>query len=102
MKRFKIKIEPEALSDIREIINWYNQQQAGLGARFQKAAIRQINSLGKDPEIYAIRYEEIRCVMIRKFPYMIHFYLNSENHTVEVLAIICTSRDPKVWTEKTK
>lgn len=102
MKRLKIKIEPEALTDIREITNWYNQQQTGLGGRFQEAAIRQVDSLGKNPEIHAIRYQEIRCVMIRKFPYMIHFYLNNENHTVEVLAIISTSRDPKMWREKIK
>mgnify|MGYP000577916849 CR=1 FL=1 len=60
MKRYKVKIEPEALADIQDITDWYNEQQAGLGKRFQKTAIRHINALNIDPQIYAIRYKGIR------------------------------------------
>lgn len=101
MEKYKVKIEPEALTDIQEITDWYNEAKAGLGKRFQKTAIKHINSLNKDPHIYAIRYKEIRCVIIKKFPYMAHFYINEENKTVEVLAVISTSRNPKIWLEKT-
>ena len=34
MKKYKVKIEQEALKDIQEITNWYNDQQKGLGKRF--------------------------------------------------------------------
>ncbi len=102
MKKYTVKIEPEALADIQEITDWYNKAQAGLGKRFQKAAIKHINSLKTDPQVYAIRYKEIRCVLIKKFPYMAHFYVNDGNNTVEVLAVISTHRNPKIWQEKTK
>ncbi len=101
MKNYKVKIDPEALADIQEITDWYNEAQAGLGKRFQKTVIRHINLLNKDPQIYAIRYKEIRCVLIKEFPYMAHFYLNDENNTIEVLAVISTSRNPIIWKEKT-
>lgn len=101
MKKYKVKIEPEALADIQEITDWYNVAKAGLGKRFQKTTIKHINSLSKDPQIYAVRYKEIRCVVIKKFPYMAHFYVNDENNTVEVLAVISTDRNPKIWQEKT-
>ncbi len=39
--------------------------------------------------------------MKRKFPYMVHFYINPKTDTVEVLAVICTDRNPKIWEEKT-
>ena len=100
MKKYQVKIEPESLSDIQEITDQYNRQQTGLGKRFQKAAINQINSLNKDPHIYAIRYKEIRGILVKKFPYMAHFYINGEINTVEVLAVISTDQDPKIWTEK--
>ena len=102
MKKYKIKIEPEALTDIQEITKWYNKAQKGLGERFQNTTIKQINSLHTDPQIYAIRYKEIRCVLVSKFPYMIHFYINEENNMVEVLAVISTDRNPRIWKEKTK
>jgi plasmid stabilization system protein ParE len=101
MKKYKVKIEPEALAGIQEITDWYNDAQAGLGKRFQKMVIKHINSLSKDPHIYAIRYKEIRCVLIKKFPYMAHFYINDKNNTIEVLAVISTSRNPIIWKEKT-
>lgn len=101
MRKYKVRIEPVALADIQEITDWYNEAQAGLGKRFQNTAIKQINSLNKAPQIYAIRYKEIRCVVIKKFPYMAHFYINNENDTVEVLAVISTNRNPKIWQEKT-
>ena len=101
MKKYKVKIEPEALDDIQEITDWCNEQQKGLGGRFQEMAIKHINSLSKNPQIYAIRYKEIRCLVIKKFPYMAHFYINDKNNTVEVLAVISTDRNPKIWQEKT-
>jgi hypothetical protein len=55
MKKYKVKIESEALDDIQEITDWYNDAQEGLGKRFQKTAIKHINSLNKDPQIFAIR-----------------------------------------------
>ena len=101
MNEFNIKIFTEALADIQEITNWYNEQQVSLGKRFQTNAIKQINSLAKDPHIYSVRYNKIRCMVIKKFPYMVHFYIDEENSTVEVLAIISTGRHPRVWLEKT-
>ena len=100
MKKYFVRIEPEALNDIQKITDWYNEQQAGLGGRFQKTVVQQINSLKKDPHIFVIRYKEIRCVLVKKFPYMTHFYINEENNIVEVIAVISTDRNPKIWTER--
>ena len=102
MKKYKVKIEPEALVDIQQITDWYNEQQTGLGIRFQKTTIKQINSLNKNPHIYAIRYKEIRCMIVKKFPYMVHFFINQGNNTAEVLAVISTERNPRIWLDKTR
>jgi plasmid stabilization system protein ParE len=101
MNLYKVKIEPEALTDIQEITNWYNGIQQGLGKRFQNTVIKQINSLSKDPKIYAIRYHEIRCMIVKRFPYMVHFHINDENNLIEILAVFSTDRNPKIWEEIT-
>lgn len=101
MKRYNVKIEPEALADIQQITDWYNQQQPGLGRRFQKTIIKQVDNLNKNPHIHTVRYKQIRCALVKKFPYMVHFYINDNTDTIEVLAVISTSRNPKMWLEKT-
>ena len=101
MKKYKVKIAPETLTDIQDITDWFNEQQAGLGKRFQNTSTKQINSLNKNPLIYAIRYfKEIRCMIVKKIPYMVHFYINEETKVIEVLAVISTDRNPKIWKEK--
>ncbi|MFV0554926.1 MAG: type II toxin-antitoxin system RelE/ParE family toxin [Mangrovibacterium sp.] len=100
MKKYKVKIAPEALGDIRDIKDWYNDARSGLGERFQNTTIKQINSLNQNSQLYAIRYNEIRCMIIKKFPFMVHFYINDDSNTVEVLAVISTDRNPKIWLEK--
>lgn len=99
--KYKVKVEPQALIDIQEITDWYNDKQSGLGNRFQKTTINQIDGLCNNPHLCPIRYKEIRCLLVKKFPYMAHFYISEETQTVEVLAVISTSRNPKIWTEKT-
>ncbi len=102
MKKYRIKIDSVAISDIRDIARWYEEQKEGLGKRFQSIVKEQIDDLGNNPQIYAIRYKEIRCMLIRKFPFMVHFYINHQIYTVEILAVIGTDRNPKIWEEKTR
>lgn len=69
----------------------------GLGSRFQKQAKAQINSLKKNPLGSAIRYANVRCLLIKKFPFMIHFTIDDKQKLVEVFAVYHTSRNPKIW-----
>lgn len=102
MKKYRIKIYPEALSDIKSISVWYEEQRIGLGQRFKSVVKNQIDDLSYTPQKYAIRYREIRCMLIHKFPYMVHYYINNETFVIEILAVISTDRNPKVWEEKTR
>jgi hypothetical protein len=36
MNTYKLKIDEEALQDIQNATDWYNEQLEGLGTRFQK------------------------------------------------------------------
>jgi len=100
MKTYKIRIKQNALTDIQEITDWYNRQKPGLGKRFQNTTIEQINSLNHHAFSYAIRYNEFRCMIIKGFPYMVHFYINESSNNVEIYAVISTSRNPKIWLEE--
>lgn len=72
-KKFSINIEPEAFNDIQEAINYYNRCKPRLGKKFLETVKKHIDLLEKYHQSFAIRYDNIRCLPIKKFPYMIHY-----------------------------
>ncbi|MBW8048914.1 MAG: type II toxin-antitoxin system RelE/ParE family toxin [Cytophagales bacterium] len=86
--------------DIQEATDWYNEQVPGCGSRFQKQVKFQINSLKINPNGYAIRYADVHCMLIKKFPFLVHFTVDESKFIVKVFAVVHTSRNPKIWEEK--
>ena len=99
MPRYRISIDIEAVQDIQDATDWYNEQHPGLGRHFQKQVKTQVNSLKKNARGYAIRYENVRFALIKKFPFLVHFVLNENQKIVEVIAVLHTSRNPRIWFE---
>lgn len=102
MQKFSIKIDVEALGDIQKTTDWYNSVKNGLGAKFQKQVISQISKLNKNPYLFSIKYENVRCFLISKFPFLVHYSVNEDDFVIEILAIFHTSRNPQVWLERKK
>jgi plasmid stabilization system protein ParE len=100
MKNYLIQINQDALQDIRDAADWYNFKTKSLGDEFKMQAISQINTLKKNPSIYAIRYADVRCLLIKNFPFLVHFTIDETNSLVNVFAIFHTSRNPRVWQER--
>lgn len=95
---FDIRVDSNALQDIQDATDWYNEHSPGLGSLFLKQVKNQINSLKSRPFVYPVRYSEVRCMLIKKFPFIVHFTI-TEN-TVEVFAVFHTSRNPKIWKQR--
>jgi len=97
MAKYNLKIEKNALQDIQGITDWYTIQLQNLGSRFQKQAKFTINSLKTNPHNYAVRYADVHCVGIKKFPFLVHYTIDDEALIVSIFAILHTSRNPKIW-----
>jgi len=70
---FKVLFAAEVYDDLQQSIDWYNEQQSGLGSRFFAAVKEQISRISKSHTTIAIRYDEVRCAKVINFPYLIHF-----------------------------
>jgi hypothetical protein len=100
MNQYKIWIDPEALEDIQKATDWYNEQLPGLGSKFQDRVIHQINLLKTNPLGYSIRYKDVRCCLVKNFPFLIHFKVVENLNLVEVYSLFHTSRNPKIWLKR--
>lgn len=67
---YKAILLPHAKEDIKEAATWYNSKQKGLGKRFTKEVRSKVLLIRQNPEISAVRYDDVRTTVLDVFPFM--------------------------------
>jgi hypothetical protein len=98
--KFTIEFNPEFYSDIEQAIDWYNEKHPGLGDKFFTAVKKHTEKLSFYPLHFAVKYDNIRCMNIKKFPYLIHYRVDEVLKIVKVEALFHTSRNPNIWNKR--
>jgi toxin ParE1/3/4 len=94
--QFLILLEPDAMDDIQSAIDFYDQKQVGLGKQFEKELNDYFSSLEKAP-YFTIRYDDVHCLPLKKFPFMIHYTIDNNEKILIIRAVFHTSLNPKKW-----
>lgn len=92
--RFEINLDKRAKSDIDKALDYYNEKQKGLGKKFLLDVSDALATLEKNP-FFQIRYDDYRCLPLKKFPYMIHYIVDESASRVIAYAVINTSQNPE-------
>lgn len=98
--KFTVEYNPDFFNDIAQAVDWYNEKQAGLGDRLFNNIKKQTAKLSFAALHFAVKYDNIRCMRVEKFPYLVHYHVNEQTKTVKVEALFHTSRNPKIWDER--
>jgi len=95
--RFVCLILDKAIEDIQQGISYYNSLQDGLGDEYYGEVDKAIAIIEKNP-YFQVRYDEIRCLPLKKFPYMVHYSVNAEENAILIHGVINTNMNPeKSW-----
>ncbi|MGL1885482.1 MAG: hypothetical protein OCD76_03115 [Reichenbachiella sp.] len=92
---YELVIKPEAVLDIAECKQWYEDKAEELGSRFIEVLDQKMLKVAANPLHYQVRYKTIRMAMLDVFQDAIHFTV--EENIVYVHAVLGTARDPKLW-----
>lgn len=95
---YHLKISSAAEEDMITSFLWYEEQQKGLGEKFEFVISNLVEIIQKNPLAYQERYKNIRIAFSKKFSFGIHFYV--DENTITILAVFHTSRDPKKWLKR--
>lgn len=96
MKTFTVIFSPVAIDDAEQAVDYYEEKQTGLGKRFAAQLQLTLNTIKRNPFFASIRYDDIRCAGIKKFPYLVHYHINEEELLVTIIAVYSTYREP-LW-----
>ena len=89
---YRIKITPVALSDLQRGINYYQEQQPGLGKRFASIIEKALDKIQLMPLSSSIAYDDIRYKVIDKFPYVILYKVDA--NAISILRVFNTHMQP--------
>lgn len=88
---YKIIILEEAKTDYKKSLLWYKNIHPKLAIRFNDSFKESMVTLKKNPLLFQVKYDTVRIVFLKTFPYAIHYSIY-ENYIV-IKSIFHTSRD---------
>jgi plasmid stabilization system protein ParE len=89
---------PAARAEAIEAAVFYEQQQAGLGARFTDALAAAVEKIRANPRLYRIAELDTRKCRLLGFPYGIIFRLRDDS--IQIVAVMHLHRRPGYWSAR--
>lgn len=86
---------PEAEAELNEAADRYESLRQHLGERFLDAVDAAINAIRRSPEGYGFLRDDVRCHMVRRFPFGILYRVQPD--CVFILAVMRLARRPDYW-----
>ena len=90
---FKIIILLRADLEVDEIAEYYESLSDGLGTKFFNEYQKYVDTLNTFP-FFEEKYNIVRTLPLKKFPYTIHFTVDEINKIVAVHAVTSNYQDP--------
>ena len=91
----RLSLRLSAELDVDAAYAWYESRRQGLGAVFLRSLDACFDRLRREPEIYAVQYDRVRRVRVRRFPYWVYYVIR--DHRVDVLSVYHERRRPRVF-----
>ena len=85
---FTLLISSEAETDIDEAFLWYEFQMTGLGERFVFFIDKGFNSISDMPESFTPALDNLRKLVLEKFPYNIYYRIDSIKSQIEIIRVL--------------
>ncbi|CAD7807690.1 hypothetical protein CHRY9390_01699 [Chryseobacterium aquaeductus] len=91
---FEIFQYPEADEDILNAIDYYKEISNSVLSSFEKELSKAYGKLERNP-FFQIRYDDVRVLPFRKFPYVVLFHVDEVKKFVYVVSVFCTHQNPE-------
>ena len=96
MKSYAIIFSTGTFDDVEKAVAYYEENQTGLGKLFVTKLQLTLNAIKRNPLFATVRYNDIHCTSIKKFPYQVHYHINDDELKVTIIAVYSTYKEP-IW-----
>jgi plasmid stabilization system protein ParE len=89
---------PEVNADIGAAYWWYEEKDVGLGDEFLRCLEEAFSRISNHPEHFPVRFDDVRRILVRRFPYAVYFHHDDVN--VFVSYVFHTAQNPSKLFER--
>jgi toxin ParE1/3/4 len=97
VKRWII-FHPEAVAELNDGVDYFEQASAGLGNEFMTEIERSLQQIKSFPEASPLIRNDIRRKVLKKFPFSILYNFNADR--ISILAVMHHRRRPFYWRKR--
>ncbi len=90
----RVEFDAEALDELREARDWYENESPGLGVALRDELQRTVTRITQNPQLYSVEHRGIRRAPLNRFPYSVFYYVVQEPALVYIFAVFHQSRNP--------
>lgn len=93
---YSVFLESNAIKDIQEAVTYYDIKKEGLGEIFYESVENAIKTIKTNPN-FQIRYKDYIGLPLKKFPFIVFYYITEETKRIHVISVFNTSRNPNKY-----
>ena len=94
MKKYQLIFSPWVQNDTEDAVNYYNGQLWGRGNKFLTDLESTYKAIILNPFFGSVKYDDIRCAALKKFPFSVHFKVNKMENTATIISVFNTWKEP--------
>ena len=92
--------KPTVTFDIEDIVDYYKSINPELAIAFLDRLEEAKKYICDYPLAFQIKYKNVRTLLLKQFPYHIHYIVDATKKQIVVLAIIHAYKNPKDFSQR--
>jgi toxin ParE1/3/4 len=97
---YNLTLSEEAILDIVDVTNWYENQKIGLGFDFSVQLTEIFQKIIDSPESFRFLFDTKRYAKLKQFPYNVYYNIDELNSEIYIFAILHEKRNPSIWKKR--
>jgi toxin ParE1/3/4 len=86
----RVRFKPAAERDVESAFRWYEDHRSGLGSEFLAALDSAVSLIVSNPEVSPVVRVRVRRAVLRRFPYLLFYVIESSSRTRSLFSPACT------------
>lgn len=92
--------KPAVAFDIEDIVGYYKIISPELANKFLDRLLETKKYIVDYPTAFQVKYKNVRTILLKQFPYQVHYIVDDVNRQIIVLAIVHAYKNPKNYSKR--